>query len=65
VKVEDGNTGVLYAIVAELLTQLRIGTDAQHASLEAFRAPAMRNTMGVETGRLDVRVALEPASQGS
>jgi L-asparaginase II len=61
VKVEDGNTAVLYAIVAELLAQLQIGTDAQRAPLEAFRVPAMRNTMGVEIGRLVVSVALEPA----
>jgi L-asparaginase II len=59
VKVEDGNTTVLYAIVAELLAQLQIGTDAQRAALEAFRAPAMRNTMGVDIGRLVVSVALE------
>ena len=60
VKVEDGNTTVLYAVVAELLTQLDIGTAAQRARLESFRAPPMRNTMGVETGRLALSVALEP-----
>ena len=65
VKVEDGNTAVLYAIVSELLAQLHLGTDAQRAPLEAFRVPAMRNTMGVETGRLVVSVALEPASLAS
>jgi L-asparaginase II len=63
VKVEDGNTAVLYAIVAELLAQLRLGSDAQRASLEAFRVPSMRNTMDVETGRLVVSVALERAGQ--
>ena len=60
VKVEDGNTTVLYAVVAALLTQLDIGTTAQRAQLESFRAPPMRNTMGVETGRLVLSVALEP-----
>ena len=60
VKVEDGNTTVLYAVVAALLTQLDIGTTAQRAQLESFRAPTMRNTMGVETGRLVLSVALEP-----
>jgi len=60
VKVEDGNTTVLYAVVAQLLTQLDIGTAAQRAQLESFRAPPMRNTMGVETGRLALSVALEP-----
>jgi L-asparaginase II len=65
VKVEDGNATVLYAIVVELLAQLQLGTAAQRASLEPFRAPPMRNTMGVETGRLAVSIALEPASQAS
>lgn len=65
VKVEDGNSTVLYAIVAELLTQLNIGTEAQRAALAAFRTPAMRNTMGVEIGRLAVSVALEPVTETS
>jgi L-asparaginase II len=60
VKVEDGNATVLYAIVADLLRQLEIGTAAQRTQLEAFRSPPMRNTMGVETGRMAVSVALEP-----
>lgn len=63
VKVEDGNSAVLYAIVAELLAQLHLGTDAQRAPLEGFRVPSMRNTMGIETGRLVVSVALERAAQ--
>jgi L-asparaginase II len=62
VKVEDGNTTVLYAIVADLLSQLEIGTAAQRAQFEGFRSPPMRNTMGVETGRMALSVALEPVS---
>ena len=58
VKVEDGNATVLCAIVADLLNQLEIGTAAQRAELEAFRSPPMRNTMGVETGRMALSVAL-------
>jgi L-asparaginase II len=58
-KVEDGNTAVLYAIVAELLAQLDIGSEEQRRRLDAFRHPPMRNTMGVETGRLDVSLRLE------
>ncbi|RFU48536.1 asparaginase [Paraburkholderia sp. DHOC27] len=65
VKVEDGNATVLYAIVAELLGQLQLGTETQRAALAAFRTPPMRNTMGVETGRLAVTVALEPAGTTS
>jgi L-asparaginase II len=63
VKVEDGNATVLYAIVADLLTQLDLGTAAQRARLESFRAPPMRNTMGVETGHLALSVALETVRQ--
>lgn len=59
VKVEDGNTTVLYAIVAELLTQLDIGTAEQRARLEAYRSPRMLNTMGIETGRLTCSLTLE------
>ena len=63
VKVEDGNATVLYAIVADLLTQLGLGNAQQRAKLESFRAPPMRNTMGVQTGRLALSVALEPVQQ--
>lgn len=61
VKVEDGNKTVLYAVVADLLTQLEIGTTAQRAQFESFRAPPMHNTMGVETGHMVLSVALEAA----
>jgi L-asparaginase II len=49
----------LYAIVAELLEQLGIGTPDQRRRLDAFRHPPMRNTMGVDIGRLDVSLKLE------
>jgi L-asparaginase II len=58
-KVEDGNTAVLYAIVAELLAQLDIGSEEQRRRLDAFRHPPMRNTMGIVTSRLDVSLRLE------
>jgi L-asparaginase II len=61
VKVEDGNTTVLYAIVADVLGQLGIGNETQREKLSAYRHPPMRNTMGVETGRLIVSVPLERA----
>jgi L-asparaginase II len=60
VKVEDGNTIALMAIVVELLHQLNIGTAKQRAELDAFHKPQMRNTVGIETGRLALSVALEP-----
>ncbi|WP_144110648.1 asparaginase [Paraburkholderia sp. BCC1886] len=62
VKMEDGNVAMLYAVVAEVLAVLDIGTAAQRAALDAFHAPTMRNTMGVETGRLAFSVALERAA---
>lgn len=58
-KVEDGNIGMLYATVAELLARLDIGSPEQRAQLEAFRAPPMINTMGVEIGHLAFSLALE------
>jgi L-asparaginase II len=59
VKVEDGNTAVLYAIVAHVLEQLSIGNETQREKLAAYRNPPMRNTMGIETGRLVVSVPLK------
>ncbi|WP_250450757.1 asparaginase [Caballeronia sp. ATUFL_M2_KS44] len=58
VKVEDGNLVVMHAIVAHVLALLGIGTAQQRAAFDDFRYPAMRNTMGVETGRLDVTLTL-------
>ena len=59
VKVEDGNIGVLYATVAELLARLDIGSPEQRAQLGAFHAPPMLNTMGVKIGHLAFSHALE------
>jgi L-asparaginase II len=59
VKVEDGNTAVLYAIVADVLEQLGIGHAGQREKLGAYRNPPMRNTMGIGTGRLEISVPLE------
>ncbi|KQR89973.1 asparaginase [Burkholderia sp. Leaf177] len=59
VKVEDGNNAALYAIVMDVLRQLDIGTGAQREKLGAYRNPRMSNTMGIETGRLEISVPLE------
>jgi L-asparaginase II len=59
VKVEDGNLAVLYAVTAELLALLEIGTGEQRSKLDAFHAPQRLNTMGVETGRLAFSIELE------
>jgi L-asparaginase II len=58
VKIEDGNLAVLYAVAAQLLALLDIGTAEQRAKLDAFHAPKRLNTMGVETGRLAFSVEL-------
>lgn len=58
VKVEDGNGAILTAVVTELLHELRIGTPSQRAQLDAFRAPAIKNTVGLEVGRTQVRLPL-------
>jgi len=58
VKVEDGNTSVLNAVVIHVLDTLGIGTQQQRDALAAFRNPPTRNTMNVPTGRLDVSFTL-------
>jgi L-asparaginase II len=61
VKVEDGNTAVVYALVIELLHQLQLGTPAMRARLDAWRRPAIVNTAGVTTGHTEVTLKLAPA----
>ncbi|ACR28793.1 asparaginase [Burkholderia glumae] len=51
-KIEDGNVAVLYMLMSEVLARLRIGSEAQRGALAAFHRPPMRNTKGVETGRV-------------
>ena len=58
VKVEDGNTSVLNAVVVHVLDLLGVGTQPQRDALAAFRNPVVRNTMGVRTGHLDVHFTL-------
>ncbi|OLL32554.1 asparaginase [Burkholderia sp. SRS-W-2-2016] len=63
VKIEDGNVGVLYAVTAQLLTLLELGTPEQRAALAGFHAPKRLNTMGVEIGRMDFSIELARAPQ--
>ncbi|WP_321792157.1 asparaginase [Caballeronia sp. J97] len=58
VKVEDGNTSVVNAVVVHVLDALDIGTQRQRDALAAFRNPPVRNTMRVPTGHLDVSFTL-------
>jgi L-asparaginase II len=50
VKVEDGDTDILYMIVSEVLARLEIGTAGQRKQLSSFHRPKMLNTRGVEIG---------------
>lgn len=50
VKVEDGNTKVLYAIVCEVLEQLQIGTPQQRGLLSGWHRPQIFNTLGNQVG---------------
>jgi L-asparaginase II len=59
VKVEDGDTTVIYALVVELLHQLELGTPAMRAKLDAWRRPAIVNTVGITTGHTEVTLKLE------
>jgi L-asparaginase II len=58
VKVEDGNTMIVNAIVMHVLASLGIGTQEQRGALDTFRHPPMRNTMNVPTGRIDIGFTL-------
>ncbi|MEM5326002.1 asparaginase [Paraburkholderia sp. JHI2823] len=69
IKIEDGDQTALYTTVVAVLRQLGIGTTEQIAGLSKFDAPPIVNTMGVETGRVAPRFALErvdhpPGKQG-
>jgi L-asparaginase II len=61
VKVEDGNVGVLYAVVTALLDRLDVGTADARSKLDAFRAGPIRNTAGREVGHLAVTFELARA----
>jgi L-asparaginase II len=50
VKIEDGSLEILYAVVAEVLEQLGIGTAEQRAKLDEFHYLKRKNTMNVVTG---------------
>lgn len=51
VKIEDGNIGILYAAITEILEQLRIGEVEMRRQLSRFHCPEIRNTVGVVTGK--------------
>ncbi|KAL4749331.1 hypothetical protein BDW72DRAFT_204873 [Aspergillus terricola var. indicus] len=62
VKVEDGNIGILYSAVVEILQQLGVGTTAIWEALEGFHRPRIINTAGVVTGSLQFALRVQKAS---
>jgi L-asparaginase II len=52
VKIEDGSLPILYAVVAEILEQLQIGTSEMRSKLASFHHLECLNTMGVVTGHV-------------
>lgn len=61
VKVEDGNIGILYAAVMEILEQLQIGTRDARRRLAEFHRPVITNSAGVVTGRTSHEFVVKPA----
>jgi L-asparaginase II len=50
VKIEDGNLDILYAAVTEILQQMKIYSQEDSESLEAYHHPKIKNTKGIVTG---------------
>ena len=60
VKIEDGNVGVLYSAVSEILKQLQVGSEDMRRALDQFHSPEIKNTVGVVTGRMVPHFVLRP-----
>ncbi|OJK04632.1 hypothetical protein ASPACDRAFT_38193 [Aspergillus aculeatus ATCC 16872] len=61
VRIEDGNIGILYAAVTEILQQLGIGTPEIWHRLASFHNPKLVNTAGVTTGSVKVDFRVQKA----
>ncbi|KAM0431765.1 hypothetical protein ACHAPT_005015 [Fusarium lateritium] len=62
-KIEDGNLGILYAVVAEVLEQLRIGTPEARSKLDGFHYLKRKNTMNVVTGNVSFNFQVGPIEE--
>lgn len=60
VKIEDGSIEILYAVVAEILEQLQIGTPEMRRGMAAFHRLKRLNTMEVETGQVSFAFHVRP-----
>ena len=63
VKIEDGDREILYAVVAEVLTQLGIGTVDSRKKLSQYHDLKRTNTMGVTIGHVSFDFKLQPKSR--
>ncbi|KAI8687046.1 hypothetical protein NCS56_00276800 [Fusarium sp. Ph1] len=59
-KIEDGNLEILYAVVPEVLEQLKIGTSEERSKLDAFHYLKRRNSMNVVTGSVSFNFQVHP-----
>lgn len=60
VKVEDGSIEILYAVVMEVLSQLRVGKLEAREKLARFHRLQRLNTMGVVTGQVSLAFNVRP-----
>ncbi|KAL0257630.1 hypothetical protein SLS55_006793 [Diplodia seriata] len=60
VKIEDGNIEILYAVVAEILEQLQIGTAEMRQQLAAFHHLKRLNTAQVVVGKVSLPFKVRP-----
>lgn len=63
VKIEDGNTDILYSAVVEILKQLEIGTLAMREELASFHGQGIYNTAGVLTGHISHQFTVQSAAE--
>lgn len=61
VKIGDGNIGVLYLAVAEILEQLKIRGPEMRQALSTFHHQGIFNTVNVQTGELTPYVQVRAA----
>lgn len=61
-KIEDGNIGILYSAIMEVLEQLRIRPQELSSELADFHRPSVVNTAGIVTGRVISAFKLRAAS---
>ncbi|RTE69935.1 hypothetical protein BHE90_015681 [Fusarium euwallaceae] len=59
-KIEDGNLEILYAVIPEVLEQLKIGTSEERSKLDGFHYLKRKNTMDVVTGSVSFNFQVRP-----